>query len=551
MSTQIPPDGSDLTAEPSDVNVALNQGSVSSVADFNLEASKAHAAAAAKQACPSTPIALLPPAGLEASAGAARLDYPQPPARPSLTDVFNASGASGYPARSHTSTQMLPGASAEPSDDNVALNQGSVSSVADFNLEASKAHAAAAAKQACPSTPQLTARTFLPPAGLDANAGAGKQRQCEPLPAPPPPVECFRSGLQLVPVELNAFALGLNGLAGIFVGLANYSDGWFGEQSLLSKMLRACTATALVVATLNFALYNFGKVIFLPQQVLTSDTGTAVKMSRHTQQMTICLLSSAAHYASTLRGSSTGELAGRAGVYLGGALQLITMVTFLWHVFQEKALPSPIWNPPCVSIGILALTGPQVGVSNELLLFTEWASIVVMAVTFPVMCWRCSVNLEETLNPAIFILQASPSFVTVGWLQIAKHRPGLLQPEWVLHLLYAWSLFGFILTMINAYRRRQTLLSGYFIDSRDEKASERFKSHHFHPSLAAFTFPSSGTANAALLYANAFPSPGMDAVALLLAAFVAPIVVALNIGNVVFLKDLFTRRAAIGSLRST
>ena len=104
--------------------------------------------------------------------------------------------------------------------------------------------------------------------------------------------------------------------------------------------------------------------------------------------------------------------------------------------------------------------------------------------------------------------------------------------------------------MINAYRRRQTLLSGSFIDSSDKKASERFKSHHFHPSLAAFTFPSSSTANAALLYANAFPSPGMDAVALLLAAFVAPVVVALNIGNVVFLKDLFTRRAAIGSLHS-
>eukprot|EP00959_Pyramimonas_sp_CCMP1952_P472739 9500551-Pyramimonas_sp.AAC.1 len=150
-----------------------------------------------------------------------------------------------------------------------------------------------------------------------------------------------------VPAAIQGIALGNAGLASLFV--------------LLGKIYKRSDEYVIAVYVLApisifFYLIYFGKVIFHPKAFLAD---AAAPITNFTYGGTAIGLSTLASFLALPQLDLPYEY-GLVGVSAVAIYQIFAEAWFLYTCYRSGTGPQPFWQPPCLSVCIITVTGVSV-----------------------------------------------------------------------------------------------------------------------------------------------------------------------------------------------
>ncbi|GAB5356460.1 hypothetical protein AAMO2058_000291600 [Amorphochlora amoebiformis] len=306
---------------------------------------------------------------------------------------------------------------------------------------------------------------------------------------PPHPCESVNNSedrssgwLKSLPVQANGFALGLSGTAMIFLNLREYTRPGVLRQALmiLALISAMCSVVNIAVYTLKFALYT--------RNTIQTDYSTAAGVSSQVSHVVVPMLVAVFYKISSMTGLENNHASLRVAqflLYASFLLNIVLIWAFLHYCIKNREPPNPLWFPPVVGVGTLAIAGPAVSANDIVVGISLWSGLVLMLITFPIAAIRMIRNPKVADGPEAAILQAPAAFVFLGWTSTnaSPSLSYLTGPKAFSPLLFSLSLLGFIITLYSLQVRKNTI-----------------KKEFFSPKFAGFTFPSASMANVALLF---------------------------------------------------
>ena len=294
--------------------------------------------------------------------------------------------------------------------------------------------------------------------------------------------------LRLLPVGVNGICLcacGVGALLRVFLPL--YSNSNANEIIFL-----------LLSVSLALTCLYFFKCIFYLNETLSSDWDLPIQISG------IGSLSNALIVQGTLFDVPVGEPSlSLYWLLLATAFIAFVNVIFLRSCIINKVPPEPIYNTSvfnCFFVPALLPSDPSYCVIIRDIFFVYGLTMTIYV--FPMSIYRLLFVRDDNKfllvaqNPTCAILQSGISICCTAWLLHPISFSGVSvqnnQGVEVLHVFFALSQFGYVVTIIAIWQRRSILLAfGY------------------HPSWAAFTFPFANTAITACVYRRTFPRLGV------------------------------------------
>ena len=216
-------------------------------------------------------------------------------------------------------------------------------------------------------------------------------------------------------------------------------------------------------------------------------------------------------------------------VYTGSVIQVLSMIPFLVSCWRTSTWSEPYWNNAVHSCLFAAVclggddrTAVIVRIISLSVGFIFLAPNVIIMV---IRVLRTHEKQEDIVanNPTIAMLQAACSITCAGWLTSPLTSSAVTGIGGSIgHTLFAFSTFGFIVSVIGIWQRRIVLYND-FVDS---------------PLWVAFTFPFANTAITAGIYGKLHPTYSyvLSVWILILSAIAGTFIIAVDI---LFIKKGF------------
>jgi len=295
--------------------------------------------------------------------------------------------------------------------------------------------------------------------------------------------------LRQLPVGINGICLCTCGVAillRVFIPL--YSDSNANEIIILLLSISLALATLYIL-----------KCIFFLKEALQSDWNLPIQING-IGSLSIAL---------TVQGSLFYDPLGEPSLSLYWLLLATAFIAYVNIIFLRSCIinnvpPEPIYNTSIFNVFFvpaLLPSDPSYCVIIRDIFFVY--GLIMAAFVVPTSMYRILFLKDEdhatpcvARNPTCAIQQAALSICCTAWLQHPISFSGVdvqqNQGLEVLHLFFALSQVGYIVTIISIWQRRSILqATGY------------------HPSWAAFTFPFANTAITTCLYRRTFPKLGV------------------------------------------
>lgn len=268
-----------------------------------------------------------------------------------------------------------------------------------------------------------------------------------------------------LPTSFHGLGLGLYGLAGLIETVADVH----------SVLVPEIVVIPLLILSFLMIAMNIAKCCWAPRVAWTELSSYNTSFAYAAGMIHINLLGKWA--TEDPRFSTLGVVM----IWVGTILQLICTPVFLVQAWRGKHSPEPLWNPPVVSIALLAWTGADVGLPFALVFFGFWAGIAACMFTVPIQAYR-SLQSPHTVAPdaSVNMLQAPLSFMTLAWHSLNEDVQislvGSRLAPFGMDILFSCASFMALVTLICLIQRRKAV--------RDTLFCQRW---------AALTFPTMST----------------------------------------------------------